>query len=217
LFAISFVPHGALEADMTLVECNAPVCEELLTFLEDYVIDGIFDKGELKAKLSKLPIEIMQSEGHFTQLLLFIIMDIDNDQDYEIIHIVSVTTPLHVETKMYYLMDLSQEEADSLIEDGYKSKYYRTIVKDLQGKYQCNSMGEIVNANPVKNSFSDFFIIETKEDKNKVTFGATPFIYKNISYLAVEKFYDLNKELVVLKVVDIDKGDYQYMCKFIFD
>lgn len=195
---------------------DSTLCSELEEFLNGFMYKGHINSTILSKSNNDTLITEFRDEygqGHPRQIH---ITDIDNDGDYEIIYIAYKTDPRIVETMIYYLMDISLEEANSLIENGKESQYYKTISEKIWNQYIYESMGLLVDLKPIKIDYPTLLYIEMEKNPD-ITFCATILAYKQKTYLLVEELPSPVVSLDVISVIDIGKELFEFECGFSVD
>jgi hypothetical protein len=207
---------GSATAGVSATGREQTDCEQLKTFLNGFMSDGYFVTNQLRKTVPSVSVHIKIAYGKRRSSVM--ILDIDHDNDYEILYKASVTNPRHVETKLYLLMDLSLEEAEGLIDEGRKSKFYEPIAEEIWERFTCDPMGILIDAEPINIDYSEFFTkSENEKVESKSVFRTTLFGYEHRNYLIVEELTPYQKSLTVLSILDVEKELIQFECKFSFD
>lgn len=113
-------------------------CQEIKNYLKPYVPENnriIFHRKFREISAPMVWFKIRQ-EGVNPITIKPRIADIDNDGDYELIYIQHITSPRHIQSKIFNIKSLSTEESDDLIAKGRKSKYYNKLKKYLHDQYK---------------------------------------------------------------------------------
>lgn len=121
-------------------------CERLKTYLQGFIHDNVLIRNELTSSVPYVRTSF-KDDGRWVRVPLRIV-DLDNNGSNELIYLIDIASPQHVETKIYNLKNLTKIEAESISSKKNKSPYYRPFMMYLQERYDWNYLKDIQGGNP---------------------------------------------------------------------
>lgn len=140
---------------------NGSSCSYYRKYLTSFVKAGALDRGEL---FSTLPYAYAFFKSGDTRVRApLYLADLNRDGLSELIYMLDITSPYHIETKMYVLDSLSEDVARSLIEHKFKSPYHKALMKKLADNFVWDAIKDI-NDDSVRLSLSENILKFKKAD-----------------------------------------------------
>ncbi|EGM78100.1 hypothetical protein Rhein_1517 [Rheinheimera sp. A13L] len=140
---------------------NGSSCSYYKKHLNSFVKEGALDRGELLSTVPRVPVSFKSGDKRVMASMR--LADLNRDGVTELIYIVDITSPYHIETKVYILDSLSEDVARSLIDNKFKSPYHKSLMKKMTDKFVWDPISDI-NDESVRLSLSEHILKFKKAD-----------------------------------------------------
>lgn len=182
-------------------------CESQQSFIKAHMDNGVLIRNEVSNSIPYVRTSF-KYEGINIRVPLYII-DVDDNGIFEIVYLVDLGSPSHVNTKVYILEQFQRENALNLIEKKRKSVHYKQLMDSLESKYKWNSLRDLVDFNPLVFPLEKIFPGQAGYEKNiRVTISQSEskpiFIIDNLFL----------KEIAAVSILDLNKLNFSESCNF---